>query len=141
MPTDFSSHADKALRLALDVAGSSKGRVYLLHVIDENIQQCGVDYCLSGDVVRDIESSLERTAESMLREKALRFSGSGGVEIVPVVKKGSSADVILDEQKEVKADLIVLGSQGRSRFYHPLGGSIGERVMRGAACPVLLVGS
>jgi len=91
--------------------------------------------------VRNIESSLTRTAESRLREKALKFSGSGDVEIVPVVKKGSSADVILDEQKEVKADLIVLGSQGRSRFYHPLGGSVGERVMRGAACPVLLAGS
>jgi len=140
VPTDFSEHADKALKLALDVAGSSKGRVYLLHVIDESIQQCGVDYCLSGDVVRDIESSLERTAESLLREKALKFSGSGDVEIVPVVKKGSSADVILDEQKEVKADLIVLGSQGRSRLYHPLGGSVGERVMRGAACPVLVAG-
>lgn len=141
VPTDFSEHAEHALKLALDVAGSSKGRVYLLHVIDEDVQQCSVDYCLSNDVVSDIESSITRTAEARLRETALKFSGSGDVEIVPVVKKGPSADVILDEQKEVKADLIVLGSRGRSRFFHPLGGSVGERVVRGAACPVLLAGS
>jgi nucleotide-binding universal stress UspA family protein len=44
----------------------------------------------------------------------------------------------LNEQKEKKIDLIVIGSHGKTGLIHHLMGSVAERVMRGAKCPVLL---
>ena len=55
VPTDSSKYADAALKKGVDIATHYDTKTYLLHVIDEQIQQCAVDYCLSYEVVKQLE--------------------------------------------------------------------------------------
>ena len=53
VPSDFSEFSDRALQKAIDLAKEYKSRIYLLHVIDEGLQQCVADYCLTEEVMEE----------------------------------------------------------------------------------------
>ncbi len=142
VPTDFSNYADSALRYALDIAKQYHGEVFLLHVIDESIQQCTVEYCLTDTVMREIEQeSMARSLDKLREEIDHVAEAAAGVEITPYVKRGVPYDEILREQEEKDIDLIVIASHGRTGIQRILIGSVAEKVMRGAKCPVMLVRS
>lgn len=71
-------------------------------------------------------------------EKA-RAGGTDGVDVRPMLREGIPADAIPSTAVEIGADLIVMGTHGRKGAQHLLLGSIAERVVRIAACPVLTV--
>lgn len=139
VPTDFSDYSDKALLQAVDVAKKFNARIDLLHVIDEGLQQCAADYCLSPDVMKQIDKESRKTSEEKLNEASTRISASPEIELEKAVRKGNPADEILKEQKEKKIDLIVMASHGRSGIMKYLIGSVADKVMRSAGCAVLLV--
>lgn len=139
VPTDFSKSSDRALEKAVDLAEKYNAKVILLHVVDEKVQQCAVDYCLkSEDVARLEEESLKRSSERLTQEAdALR--GSKHVEIDFDLKRGSPAEVILDEQLRTGTDLIIIGSHGRKGIMKHLIGSVTDKVVRAATSPVMVV--
>ena len=61
------------------------------------------------------------------------------VKITPVIKEGSPAKSILDVASEEDVDLIVIGSSGKSGFDRFILGSVSEKVVHTAKCPVLIV--
>ena len=140
VPTDFSDYSDNALRYAIDIARQYGAKVLLLHVIDENIQQCTFEYCLTDDVMKQIEQESKiRTAEKFREEINRLGENTSDVAIESIVKRGIPYDEILREQVEKNIDLIVIASHGRTGISRILIGSVAEKVMREAKCPVMLL--
>jgi len=86
------------------------------------------------------ETSLKEDAERRIREIIARESKVGQLEIQCQVKVGEPFWDICRVAEEEKVDLIVMGSHGRTGLAHVLLGSVAERVVRHAPCPVLVVG-
>lgn len=141
VPTDFSEYSDKALAQAVDIARKYNSKIYLLHVIDQGVQQCVVDYCLADEVVKQIEKEGFNTAQEKLKKELSKLSGMKGLDVEYDVKQGVPYDVILKEQREKGIDLIVIASHGKTGLMKYFMGSVAERVLRDAKSPVLLVRS
>ncbi|MDO8721285.1 MAG: universal stress protein [Syntrophales bacterium] len=142
VPTDFSNYADNALRQAVDIAKQYHAKIFLLHVIGDHIRQCIEDYCLSDAVVKEIEQDSMMASLDNLKKEINRLSDdSSDVEISSYVKLGVPSEEVLREQEEKDIDLIVMASHGRTGISRILIGSVAEKVMRGAKCPVMLVRS
>jgi nucleotide-binding universal stress UspA family protein len=142
VPTDFSNYASYALKQAVDIAKQYHAEIHLLHVIDEKIRQCLVDYCLSDAVMEQITKESVKTATEILQQEALRMTDANpDVEISYKVRQGVPYEEIMNEQEEKKIDLIVIASHGKTgSLKHPVG-SVAEKVLNGAKSQVLLVKS
>jgi universal stress protein A len=139
VPTDFSEFSDDALSEAVDIAQQYKATIYLFHVLSIR-RTCGVDYCMSSDVMEDVRREGLRYAEEMMQKQLEKIGRTKGVEIVTDVREGAPIyEEILDEQKAKGADLIVIASHGMTGLLHHLMGSVADKVIRSATCPVYLV--
>ena len=139
VPTDFSEYSDRALREALDIADKYHSQVYLLHVIDENVQQCAVDYCLPKETVDNLEKMKFERSREMLTEEVERLSDRPAVEINYDVRMGAPTDVILQEQEDRDIDLIVMASHKKTGFKSHFLSSVSDKVAEKAKVEVLLV--
>jgi nucleotide-binding universal stress UspA family protein len=137
VPTDFSAYSDKALKKAVEIASQHKSKIHLLHVVDE-VMQCAVDYCLDVSLVKQIEKQSLKFAKEKLQKEVEELVPSKDIQIIADVKMGDTYETILKEQRDKRIDLIVIASHGKKGVIHHLG-SIADKVMRGAKCPVLLV--
>ena len=138
VPTDFSECSDRAVKEAADIAAQNNAKIYLLHVIDK-LQQCALDYCIPLETMMKVQSDSEKEAVRKMQEEANKILQSKKIEVSFDVKSGTPYEEILNEQQERKADLIVIASHGRTGILKSLIGSVAERVVREAKCPVLLV--
>lgn len=142
VPTDFSSYAHNALTHAVDMAKKYQAKIFLFHVIDEHVQQCVVDYCLSDAVIRQYEEESLKTSDQKLQEEITRISSiTDGMEIIPCAKRGIPYDEIIKLQEEKNIDLIVIASHGKTGILKNLIGSVSEKVVRTAKCPVMVIRS
>jgi universal stress protein A len=137
VPFDFSEYSEKAFTWALAMAERWRSRLLLLHVVP----QPSYPPMLMGTYfnVAEFEASLRADAEAQAKE----FLGKTGHKPVPVdvkVLMGEPFGDICRVAEEEKADLIIMGSHGRTGLGHVLLGSVAERVVRHAPCPVLVVG-
>jgi len=139
VPTDFSTYSDAALKKAVELAEKFNSKIYLLHVIDKAIQQCAVDYCITTDVVKQLEEQSLKTSNDNLKKEADAISGAKKLDVVFDVQKGHPAEVILKEQQDKGIDLIVIASHGKSGLLKNLIGSVANKVIKGSKCPVMVV--
>ncbi|HVN24322.1 MAG TPA: universal stress protein, partial [Syntrophorhabdales bacterium] len=137
VPTDFSEYSDKALKQALDIATQYKAKVFVLHVIHEQITQCVYDYCLPTAEVQRAEEQLMASAKQNLQKQLEKFPAAKEVEVTADVRKGHPSEEILKEEEEKGIDLIVIASLGQTGLRKYLIGSIARNVLKGAKCPVL----
>jgi universal stress protein A len=138
VPTDFSEHSDKAIRQAADIAEQNDAKVVLLHVVDK-VQQCAVDYCISEEAMTKAQTDGAGEATRRMHEEVQKLLQSRKIDVTFGVKVGVPFAEILQQQIDRKADLIVIGSHGRTGIKRALLGSVAEKVAREANCPVLLV--
>jgi universal stress protein A len=138
VPTDFSEYSDKALRQALDIALQYKAKVFVVHVIHEQITQCVYDYCLSTEEVQRAEEQLIAAAKQNLQKQLAKVPAAKEVELTADVRKGIPSEEILKEEQDKGIDLIVIASLGQTGLSKYLIGSIARNVLKGAKCPVLL---
>ncbi|MGD0820182.1 MAG: universal stress protein [Desulfomonilia bacterium] len=141
VPTDFSESADKAVEHAADIAAKYHAKVVVLHVVEENVRQCAidylVDYCISDDFVTQFEREIMRTSNERLQKQIVNIKGAK-VDIEYEIRKGEPADIILDEQVKLGADLIVIASHGKvGAAKHAIGG-VTDKVVRSATCNVMV---
>lgn len=133
VPLDFSDSTSRILSTALSVLGE-EGRITLLHVVEwlpaVTEGTFGI-YPHRQDIDKVKALALEK-----LKEQAARHPEAA---IEAQVKEGKPATVILQVVASMQPDLVVMGSQGRSKLDHLLLGSVAERVLRRAPCPVLTV--
>lgn len=133
---DFSATARHALAWAFDYALHTDATIHTLHVVDRRWSPAD----LSADpasVQRDVAAS-EAAAAAELRALTDEARGRLGALHEHVVV-GKPADEILRLARELAVDLIVVGSHGVDPVAHLFVGSVAERVVRGATCPVTVV--
>jgi len=133
---DFSAQAQQALAWAKDLAALAGARVHLLHAV-----QTPMLHALAP--TGGFEVALPETVtEGALFEarRNLREAANGAVRDVDVhVVEGPPTETICRVAEELHADLIVMGTHARAGFGHFLLGSVAERTLRRAPCPVLTV--
>jgi nucleotide-binding universal stress UspA family protein len=134
-PIDFSDNTPAILAWAAHLAEEHEGSVILLHAyhLPVEFQQLEGAY-----LPPDFWASVRSEAETAMEGHAAELRARGiGVEVV--VCEGYAGTVIVEEAERRNADLIVIGTHGRSGLSHLLLGSIAERVVQKAPCPVLTV--
>jgi len=138
VPVDFSEHSKKALAYAKEIADSYGANIQLLHVIEDTIHPA---FSLSGkssifDLVPGIEVDCRRRIEKMVLDVGITNEKT---EII--VKGGQAAHDIIKFAKENLSDLVVIATHGLTGIEHLLLGSVTEKVVRMAHCPVFTVKS
>lgn len=137
VPTDFSAVSDNALNQAIELAASNGASVHLLHVIDNAVFTA----VYPDAVFVELPGVLERVtedAETRLKEAA-KTCAACKVPATTRVVIGPPAACIGEEAAAAGSDLIVMGTHGRGGVAHFVLGSVAERVLRTAQCPVLTV--
>lgn len=137
VPVDFSPHSKEAIQTALDLARQYDGRVKLVHVfapVEYGTPEGFLMY--SADQLNGIMASLEQ--QLTLETKAAQ-EVAGSIPVTSAVLHGIVSSEIVRCAREEKCDLIVMGTHGRTGFSHLMLGSVAERVLRTADCPVLTV--
>ena len=128
IPIDFSEDSLNALASACDLATQFGAELLLLHVIEP------IHFITESDVYTEqrhlSNAQLERIAGA-LREQGQRFRS--------MTRGGIPSKVIVETAKRARASLIVMGTHGRTGLAHAVIGSIAEKVVRTASCPVLTV--
>jgi nucleotide-binding universal stress UspA family protein len=137
-PVDFSEFSARALARACDVAAWFGARVTVVHVCP-NVVPGGPEapyFPVSAETMRAVREQsreeLARFVEPFLRRE---------VPLATEVGEGEAWRAILDAAGTLPADLVVMGTHGRNGFEHLLLGSVTEKVLRRAGCPVLVVGA
>ena len=137
VPTDFSASADAALAYALKLADQVGAPVRLVHVFED---PDALSMYSEVYVPMPPELRAEILAD-MRRQLTARVTASGHSNITTDVLTGAAAQTIVEGATEEHCDLIVMGTHGRHGMAHLLMGSVAERVVRTAVCPVLVVPS
>jgi nucleotide-binding universal stress UspA family protein len=139
VPTDMSGHADKAILQAFEIARQFGADVFMLHVVQDHVQQCTADYCISVELASDLQTQLLEGARKALQKQAEKLSAEDTAKSVLDIKTGVPHDEILKEADERNIDLIVISSLGTTGLAKYMIGSVARHVLLGAKCPVLLV--
>lgn len=135
--TDFSSASKRALDTAVEFAKQNKAELLLVHVLVPNVSYPADSYAdpafyveLERATRRQARSSLERLVTTLHRAK---------VKVKGLLLKGSAHNQIVRAAKNRRADLLVIGTHGRTGISKLLMGSVAGRVVSEASCPVLTV--
>jgi len=135
-PVDFSEYSLKAYDYAQSLAQHYGARLLLQHVVQPLTST--YPYYAFPDAINEVFWNLETSADQKLSELMSAQHGNG-LETQRFVHKGSVSDCILAFAEEQGVDLIVMGTHGRHGFDHLTMGSVAEKVLRKAHCPVLVV--
>lgn len=137
VPTDFSLGARRAAEVGINLADSFGGRMFFLHAFDPTPwYNYPCDEATLGVV------TLPELTMDDIEDDWVSFLGSLPTPSVPWearTKEGRPADTIMEYADEIAADLIIMGSHGRTGLEHMLLGSVAEEVVRRASAPVLTI--
>lgn len=138
LPSDGSRHSLEAARIAAEVAAHHGGTVHPLVAVE--YQYVDTDD-LPADISAAIHERISARAQRALTQAAAAVREAGGNVTPGKVVEGPSAEAILQEASDGEFDLIVMGSRGVSldNGYDRLVGSVTERVLHRAICPVLVI--
>jgi nucleotide-binding universal stress UspA family protein len=136
-PTDFTPASDVAVRYGRALAEAFGGALHLLHVCEDPYA-----YTLASEIYvappPGLRDDLERDARARL-ETLLPPDAAQALSAVFSVASGSPFVEIVRYARAHEVDLIVIGTHGRGPIAHMLLGSVAEKVVRKAPCPVLTV--
>ena len=135
-PTDFSEYSKQAVVAALELARRFGAKLTILHVVE--LPPYPVEGYVPPAVNATFLDDLERQATQDLAQ-LVPEAEANNVEVVRLVAVGSPYRTIIDTAEAAQVDLIVMATAGRSGFSRLIMGSIAERVVRTATCPVLTI--
>ncbi len=135
VPIDFSSHSTRALETAVGLAKTFGAEIHLLHCYSLNLgavssYSLAIPENFDRDVCLSAQAKLDASVEKVQAD---------GIEVSSDVTQGSPGEAISSIAEDIGADLIVMGTRGLTGLKHVLLGSIAERTIRIAPCPVLTV--
>ena len=138
VPTDFSEHSDLALKRALGLAEACKAKIYLTHVAPDAPDIFKLSkYVEEGR--KKIQEESERMSAEFFKKQIALHPEAEKVEIETTVLTGSPYKEILDFQKKIKADMLVIGTHGDTPLEGFFFGSTSHKIIRHASCSVLIV--
>ena len=137
VPIDFSADAAAAAETATRILGGpvTGRRIVLLHAYQVPYEAT----YLPAPILEDAIAAADAKAKGLIEERAADLRATG-IQIDTVCCEGDPAQAILDYAKSMNADLIAMGTHGCSELRRLFVGSIAERVVASAPCPVLTVG-
>jgi universal stress protein A len=138
VPTDFSEYSDRAVAQGVDIARQYNAKLFLVHVVHEDVHRGNFDFTFPEEFVREVKDSAVSSASTSIQKELDFFPRSKEVEVSTNVRHGIPYDEILKEEKEKNIDLVVIASLGRSGLAKYLIGSVARNVLHGSTCPVLL---
>ena len=131
IPVDGSAGSDRAVTQAISIAALCESKLNFLYVA--NINQIAINAYLSDAIL----AAVRKAGETIL-ERAVNMVPSD-ITYETFSETGSPAVTILDFEKQLKADLIVMGSRGLGLVKGVLLGSVSQYIVEQATCPVLVV--
>lgn len=136
-PSDFSPASNAAFAKALALARDAKAQLTILHILNP-----AVVLPIDGYVAPKVYDDLQRSAEMYARKKLaalLDRARKAGVRAKTMLVEGMVADRIVATARRSHADLIVIGTHGRTGLARLMLGSVASQVVATSACPVLTV--
>jgi universal stress protein A len=139
VPVDFSEPSSRAMAWAFDYAQRVQCALHLLHVLEQRIHLSD----FAGRNLEDVRAELEQVEESARRELEVMAPHPEQRESIGQITRhmasGNPAAEIVAIADSIGADMIVMGTHGRSGLRRALIGSVAERVVRAAPCTVVCV--
>jgi nucleotide-binding universal stress UspA family protein len=136
-PIDFSEFSERAYRHALSLAEHYQAKLVAQHVV-ELWRHPSASFVASAGLYEEFGRALGKSGMKQLQE-FMKNHPQGEIQPELVLQEGIAADSILSFAQAQKTDVIVMGTHGRRGFDRLMLGSVTDRVMRGAPCPVLVV--
>lgn len=136
VPVDFSTGSAAAVEWAQAIAGAFGAKIVLLSVVDVSVSAImgGPGGVMVPPPPESLLDQMREEAQTEMAAVAARVAGA-----TPVIREGTPRHEILEVAADVKADLIVMGTHGRTGLAHLLFGSVAEHVVRHAEVPVFTV--
>jgi nucleotide-binding universal stress UspA family protein len=138
VPVDFSEGSDAALEYALGLTHALGGHVDVLHVLESPRYSSDLMVGMAGTTFSSFED-YARGAATREMESFLARHRSPGPKVHARIDAGDPAHEIVRRAETDRYDLVVMATHGRSGLAHLLVGSVTEKVIRRAPCPVLTV--
>ena len=135
-PTDFSDLSMQGLKSALELAQSFGAKLVLIHVVEP--PPYPVEGLIPSPLGATLLDDLERQASQELARMLVDTQGSA-VDVERRVVVGIPYRKIVEVAEEEKADLLVVTTHGRTGLVHLVMGSVAEKIVRTAPCPVLTI--
>jgi nucleotide-binding universal stress UspA family protein len=134
--TDFSEPSGVALAYGRDLARSYTATLHVLHVVEDVLMRYSPEVAFSvPEMQKDLETRAANDLAALITDDDRRT-----LSVKPVVVSGiNMASAIVEYARANAIDLIITGTHGRGAVKHFLMGSVAERVVRTAPCPVLTV--
>jgi nucleotide-binding universal stress UspA family protein len=133
VPVDFSGYAEQALEYASGLARKLPARLTLLHVLQMMPMGVADGTALPYSYIQELEAEVQQRMETY-RQRIQEAGLQGAILVV----SGAPFQSIVDTARDQHVDLIVMGTQGRTGLAHLFLGSVAEKVVRLAPCPVLV---
>jgi nucleotide-binding universal stress UspA family protein len=135
--TDFGEASEAALAYGRALARNFGARLHVMHVVGNTLAFAGAEgYAYdAGELQGEMEESARKTLAALIRDDDRRELKAETVLRV----SGTPALAIVSYARDANVDLIVMGTHGRGGMAHVLMGSVAEKVVRTAPCPVLTV--
>ena len=138
VPMDFGAASDAALAYAKELAATFNSRLFLLHLVEDPVATAG----WTPEVFITASAELRETLLTDARQRlgsALTDAERERFKATTEVRIGAAAEGIGAFAREKSSDLIVMGTHGRRGLAHMFLGSVAERIVRTAPCPVLTI--
>ncbi|MFY8066846.1 MAG: universal stress protein [Flavobacterium sp.] len=135
VPTDFSKHAEYALKVAAQIAKKSGGEIFLVHMLE--LPTSGNDAMSTAHEIPEL--MLFKNAAINKLDTIMSAEYLSGVNISKIIQFEMAFDGIIKNGKAHNVDLIVMGSHGASGFQEMFIGSNTEKVVRNSDVPVLVI--
>lgn len=134
VPVDFAFHTDKLVDYAAYLAEEFSALAYFIHVVEFYPGNSMTPLSYVQDYEEKLLADVRARMATLLEDNKERCKGCTGKVIV-----GDPVDSIIDYARTKDADLIVMGTHGSKGLEKILLGSVAERVLKGAHCPVLIM--
>ncbi len=142
LPTDGSKYAEKAAEHAIWIASQSDAEIIVLNVMDTSslvgLPAEDLTVRVTEILKEEAHKSLDKV-DDLVREFKKEEGLTKDIKLIKETREGSPADVILKTVEDEGVDLIVMGTSGKHGLDRFLLGSVTEKVVRSANCPVLAV--
>lgn len=135
VPTDFSDHAEYALKVAAQIARDNDGEIFLVHMLEFPTQMA--DAVSGGADIPEIMLFMKKAHEKL--EDLLESDFLEGIKVSEAVKFERAFEGIIKSSEKNNVDLVVMGSHGASGFQEMFIGSTTEKIVRTSEAPVLVI--
>jgi len=135
IPTDFSSNSETALNFGMVIARQQQAQLILLHTFELPYSAGAVPF----EVLQTEKEEYLKKGHQQLEQLGRKIEHAGGLKYSYIIEEGMPADCIIETARKRNADLIIMGSKGKTNVGNVLFGSVTTAVIEKADCPVLAI--